>query len=513
MTDTSLHASGAAFVFERTGTQWDFETYLKAEVPGFLDSFGMSVACSLDRIVVGALGEDSNATGIGGDATDDSMPYSGAAYVFERNGSTWTQAAYLKASNTNTGDRFGRSVGIDGDSVVVGAPEENSSATGIDGPGNDNQAGNSGAAYVFRFTGSTWSQEAYVKASNTDFHDRFGNAVSLSGDTLVIGADQEDSSARGLDGDESDDNTYDSGAAFVFDRVGTAWQQTGYLKPSNGRNSFRFGVSLDLDGEWLAVGAIGEDSPSFGLNGAQDPGTVGSSGSGAVYVWERTAQGWCQRAFFKSLSPAARDEFGSGVGIGGGFVVGGAPGVDRLHQNIGRVTSLDLSLIPSMPIPYQEFCYGDGLGISCNCGNDDLLNPSTGGCVNSSGRGAILTTNGESRLCEGGLTFSLTHGPPGSLGVLLSGRNLLGGGLGVPGTVPSDGLRCVGGNLLRHGARAVSALGEAASPWGTPNGIPGRSQFVIGQTRHFQVRYRDLTSASCGSGTNTTQSISLTFVP
>lgn len=164
----------------------------------------------------------------------------------------------------------------------------------------------------------------------------------------------------------------------------------------------------------------------------------------------------------------------------------------------------------------QHFCFGDGLGRPCKCGNDDTLNPGTGGCLNSAGTGAVLSTNGELSIATNDLQFALAGGPPTSFGVLLSGDNALGGGIGILGTPESDGLRCIGGNLLRHGGRSFNASGTAS--WGTGGapaaGIIGQSNFVIGQTRHFQVRYReDPAPGPCGFGTNTTQGITLIFAP
>ena len=88
-----------------------------------------------------------------------------------RSGTTWSQQAYLKASNTEVGDGFGFSVAISGDTVVVGAHEEDSNATGVNGDQADNSAADSGAAYVFTRSGATWSQQAYLKASNTGAGD------------------------------------------------------------------------------------------------------------------------------------------------------------------------------------------------------------------------------------------------------------------------------------------------------------------------------------------------------
>ncbi|MFN0205549.1 MAG: FG-GAP repeat protein, partial [Planctomycetota bacterium] len=136
------------------------QAYLKASNTGSADKFGSSVAISGNTIVVGAIGEDSNATGVNGNQSDNSASSSGAAYVFVRSGATWTQQAYLKASNAQSGDEFGTSVAISGDTIVVGAISEDSNSSGVNGDQTNNLAAFAGAAYVFVRSGTTWSQQA-----------------------------------------------------------------------------------------------------------------------------------------------------------------------------------------------------------------------------------------------------------------------------------------------------------------------------------------------------------------
>jgi uncharacterized repeat protein (TIGR01451 family) len=167
-------------------------------------------------VVVGAIWEDSNATGVGGNQADNSASNSGAAYVFVRSGSTWSQQAYLKASNTRADDQFGSSVAILGNTAVVGAPLEDSNATGVDGNQADNTEVNSGATYVFVRSGSSWSQQAYLKASNTGGGDQFGYNMAISGDTVVVGAFAEASNATGVNGNQGDNTANASGAAYIF---------------------------------------------------------------------------------------------------------------------------------------------------------------------------------------------------------------------------------------------------------------------------------------------------------
>jgi hypothetical protein len=157
-----------------------------------------------DTVVVGARSEDSAARGVNGKQADNTAAQSGAAYVFVRTGSTWKQEAYLKASNTAAHDHFAETVSISDDRLVTGAH------------GQDSRASNSGAAYVFVRQDSSWRQQAYLEASNTETEDQFGVSASISGDTVVVGAHYEDSAARGVNGDQTDNSAMNAGAAYVF---------------------------------------------------------------------------------------------------------------------------------------------------------------------------------------------------------------------------------------------------------------------------------------------------------
>jgi len=277
------------------------QAYLKASNTGAGDLFGYSVAVSGDTMVSGADWEDSSATGVNGDQSDNSAINSGAVYVYVRNGTNWTQQAYLKASNTggpspgnSAGDLFGVTVAISGDTLVVGARNEDSSATGVNGDQSDDSAINSGAAYVFVRSGTNWSQQAYLKASNTGATDFFGYSVAVSGDTVVVGAYQEGSSATGVNGDGSSNSAGDAGAAYVFVRHGTNWSQQAYLKASNTGAGDRFGVSVAISGETVVVGSWLEDSGVTGVDGDQTDNSAPDSG--AAYVFVRNGTNWSQQA-------------------------------------------------------------------------------------------------------------------------------------------------------------------------------------------------------------------------
>ncbi|MFN0205163.1 MAG: FG-GAP repeat protein [Planctomycetota bacterium] len=322
--DNSLFDAGAAYVFVRNGSTWSQQAYLKASNTGEGDAFGFSVAISGDTVVVGAFNEDSSATGVNGNEAGNSMSSAGAAYVFVRSGTSWSQQAYLKASNTGATDMFGISVGVSGDTVVVGASSEDSSATGVNGNQTDNSAMGSGAAYVFVRTTGVWSQQAYLKGSNLGAGDAFGFPVSVSGDTVVVGALNEDSSATGVNGNQSDNSVINSGAAYVFVRSGTSWDQQAYLKASNTGAGDGFGASVSVSGDTVVVGARSEDSNGTGVNGDQSNNSVTTSG--AAYVFVRSGTSWSQQAYLKASNTSPVAQFGLAVSVSGDTVVVGAWG-------------------------------------------------------------------------------------------------------------------------------------------------------------------------------------------
>ena len=221
--DNSEDSSGAVYVFIRdTGNNWAQHSYIKASNTQNLDAFGSKLALSEDgsTLAVSATGEDSSATGINGSQNNDSYIYSGATYVFSFSNNTWSQQAYIKASNSDQNDLFGDSLSLssDGNTLAVGATREGSNSTGIGGNQESNNTAASGAVYVFTRSDSDWSQQAYVKASNGEGADTFGQSLALSadGNTLAIGANREESSATGIGGDQTDNSAEKSGAAYLY---------------------------------------------------------------------------------------------------------------------------------------------------------------------------------------------------------------------------------------------------------------------------------------------------------
>lgn len=320
--DNSAQSSGAVYVFVRRGAAWSQQAYIKASNADAGDQFGWSVALNHDgtTLAVGAQSEASAALGINGNEADNSAADSGAAYVFARRGTAWAQQAYIKASNTQGGDRFGFCLALSGDGNTLGVCgyDEDGGATGVNGPQNEG-AGGSGCAYVYVRRGAAWSQEAYVKASNTIPNAAFGSSIALSADgtTLAVGAADEDSLSTGIDGDQSSVpvNEGSAGAVYVYGRTNGVWAQQAYVKSFNIRpvDLFGFRLAFSRDGNVLAAGAPGQPGGGRGINPYHHD--FSAPESGAVYVFVRTAGKWSQNAYIKATNAEAYDQFGSAVGL------------------------------------------------------------------------------------------------------------------------------------------------------------------------------------------------------
>lgn len=310
---------GAVYVLVRNGTSWSQQAKLVASDGQAGDHFGTSVAISGSTVVVGA------------EAGDGAAADQGAAYVFVRSGTTWSQQAKVTASDGASFDGFGQSVALSGDSAVVGSPVANAayvfarsgtawseqaelSAAGADGFGISvavdggsalvgalNTNAGQGAAYVFTRTGASWSQQAQLTASDGLPDDLFGNSVSLAGDTAAIGAttsDIEDEDAQG--------------AAYVFVRSGATWSQQAKLTATDGAAGDFLAWSVALSGDTVLAGARGK---TVGTNVEQ----------GAAYVFGRTGTAWTQKNKLTAADGTEDDNFGVAVALAGTTAVVGAP--------------------------------------------------------------------------------------------------------------------------------------------------------------------------------------------
>jgi hypothetical protein len=321
--------SGSVYIFHRSGSAWTQEAKLTASDGATQDQFGYSVGISGDYAIMGAWCDDEAATD------------SGSAYVFHRNGTSWVQQYKLVPSDGAEQDRFGISAAICGDYAVVGAKYD------------DDKGFNSGSVYVFKREGTTWTQQAKLTASDGASSDYFGTAVAISGDVIISGAP-----GVGALG------AY-SGAAYVFRRSGTTWNQEARLfyGPSDGE----FGVAVGISGDAAIVGSasgVSEDKGSASMfeldgttwvhrvtytgpvtSGADYFGhTVGISGNyaiigargddgtsryyGSAYLLSRTGVGWTLQEELQASDAASMDDFGYAVGIWEDAAIVSAPGND-----------------------------------------------------------------------------------------------------------------------------------------------------------------------------------------
>jgi hypothetical protein len=315
-----IRHAGAVYVFVRSGSTWTQQARITAANPGVDDFFGSAVDIDGDTIVVGVSRDDSSTTGSNSSPNEDA-PEAGAAYVFVRNGSAWAQQAYLKPSNTEVRDYFGLSVAVDGDTIVVGSINEDSSTTSVNSTPNE-LANQAGAAYVFgRHSAqgrSIWTQEAYLKTTTTRAGDYFGWSVDIDGPTIVVSATFADSSSLGAEENQA-------GAAYVFVRSiaqgRPTWTQEAALTAATPGVDDNFGWSVAISGDTIVVGVSREDSSTTGVNSSPNEN---APEAGAAYVFGRNGRTWTHQAYLKASNAGIGDFFGESVAISGDTVVVGA---------------------------------------------------------------------------------------------------------------------------------------------------------------------------------------------
>ena len=239
------------------------------------DLFGISVSISGNTAVVGALRDD------------DGGSNSGSVHVFVRSGAAWSQQQKLTAADAAENDEFSRSVSISGDTVIVGSYMD------------DDAGGNSGSAYIFTRSGSTWTQQQKLTASDAAMADHFGYSAAISGDTAIVGAVADD------------DGGSMSGSAYIFTRSGSIWNQQQKLTAADDAGNDWFGNSVSISGDTAIVGAFQND----------DAG----GDSGSAYIFTRNGAVWTQQQKLTAADAAGGDKFGIAVSIAGDVaVVGGA---------------------------------------------------------------------------------------------------------------------------------------------------------------------------------------------
>lgn len=264
--------SGAAYIFHRSGDVWIEEAKLKAADAGINDFFGFSVGIQGATVVVGAW--QNGEKGLG----------SGAAYVFERRGASWVQTAKLLGSDQGPFAQFGYTVGINGETIVVGARQ------------GQNVSGPAGSAYIFRKDGASWTQEAKLQNPNLRQNATFGWSVAASPGRVIVGAVGNDSPGA-------------TGAAYVFRHEGSNWVLESTLTGDN-KPADKFGYSVALNGGTAVVGAYRDDQAGFE--------------SGTAYVFGRKGNSWKREARLVAAQARSHELFGWSVGVSGDTVAVGS---------------------------------------------------------------------------------------------------------------------------------------------------------------------------------------------
>jgi hypothetical protein len=344
--------SGAAYVHRRVDGVWNQEAKLVATDGLPDDRFGISAAISGDTVVIGA--NHASASG---------KQLSGLAYVFTRTGTNWVQQARLEASDSGEFDRFGTSVSVFGDLIVVGAPQATSGLKV-----------QTGAAYVFQRNGAAWLEIAKLTAGDTAVDDWFGVTVANTGSTIVVGAFLSDQDQR-----------IDSGAAYVFELQQGQWRETATLKSPSLASDDRFGSSVAISGESIVVGANRVDVPGRGTD------------AGAAYVFTRSNQGWTEQARLEASDGAAEDWFGTSVGISEETVVIGVNQGDFLvKRNLGVAyvyIRKGSEWLEQVKLVADDAVGGDRLGTSIAVHGDTAL------------AGSLLAAHSEKRDVGAGYVF------------------------------------------------------------------------------------------------------------
>jgi hypothetical protein len=299
----------------------------------------------------------------------------GAAYVFERQGTTWTQTAKLTASDATTAQRFAFSVSVSADSVVVGAIGDPVYSIDRDG-----------SAYAFRRIGTTWSEEAKIVAEDGGVGDAFGISVSIEWDTLVVGSIYNAELGS------------DAGSAYVYRRSETTWSQQAKLNASDGRAGDGFGVSVALSGTTVLVGAIYDDLAP-GVNGSY----YDSEGSAYVFVYQQGA--WSQQAKLSADDATDEDKFGDRVSLSGDIAVIGAYDNFELNTHSGTVYAFQRGGVTwtEQVKVYVDFPASYWLGRSVCLDGDTLL---VGARSSKGASYALRLTNGPGTYCTAGFSAS-----------------------------------------------------------------------------------------------------------
>ncbi len=342
-------AEGAAYVFTRAGTAWSQQAKLDTTGQlGAWDKFGWSVSLSGDTALVGSPIYAGN--------------NSGAAYMYTRTGTTWSSPTRLKASNPMQNGNFGWSVSVSGNTALVGAPPVNQ-------------------AYVFTGSGTTWNQQAKLPLSSGTLNSRFGQSVSISGDTALVGAPYDN------------DKGAKAGAVYVFSRSGTTWSQQAKLLASDAAANDEFGGSVSVSGEMALVGAYKDD----------DKG----SASGSAYLFVRIGTSWVEKPKLIASDTADNDYFGHSVSLSGNTALVGAYWDDDKYSETGSAYPFRVmascpngSICVNASMCQSGFC-ADGVCCNTACGGGSMLDCQACSVHRGAAADGLCTTAAAGTVCRG----------------------------------------------------------------------------------------------------------------
>jgi hypothetical protein len=264
--------AGSAYVFVRSGSSWTEQAKLTASDGDTDDEFGYSVAIDSDTAIVGS------------PMDDDLGASSGSAYIFIRSGSAWSLQQKILPADGAAGDEFGRSVSIDGDYVIVGAPRKSSEQ---------------GFSYIFKRNAAVWTQMTKVGATGSN---KLGWSVSISMPCVIMGAYGTNNNI---------------GAAHIYELVGSSWMGKGTYTASDGLTADYFGISVGIDGDYAVCGAPGNDGVLVG--------------AGAIYIFEKPGTGWTTMTETQKVTAsdaAGSDGFGKSVSVDGSNIIASSPDDD-----------------------------------------------------------------------------------------------------------------------------------------------------------------------------------------
>ncbi|MCB0433663.1 MAG: T9SS type A sorting domain-containing protein [Mangrovimonas sp.] len=303
--DVNGVSSGSAYIFVRSGTTWIEQQKLTASDGAANDQFGISVALDGDTVVIGA------------NFDDDNFSLSGSAYVFVRNGTTWTQQQKLTASDGIFGANFGSSVAIDGDTAVIGTPNDGAEFYG--------------SVYIFVRGGTTWTQQQKLIDNDGVYNANLGHSVAVDGDTVIAAAYR----------DSDNGNGFNSGSVYVFIRNGTTWTEEQKLTASDGFENGEFGQSVDLDGDTIVIGARYNNIDM-------------TWSTGYAYIFVRNGTTWTEQQKLTASDGDIGDRFGNSVAVDGDTAAIAAYWDDDNGSNSGSVYFFYNNTLSTIDVPLDQ---------------------------------------------------------------------------------------------------------------------------------------------------------------